>query len=199
MDYSTEHIEGALHRIRREVAVLRIACIVSVMAVIFGNSGKPALSRSTSQDVRAPLRVVDDPGKRLFEFVSDRDGGVFQVYDARGERAVKIDTTLQGGRVAVYNRAKVAALLVTHPGGGRVEVYDDLARRVGELYAEPGAGQMLVYGRTKSPSGGITATPEGGLVFVGHDGQPAVRLMSSDDGGRFSIFDREGKAVYSQP
>lgn len=70
---------------------------------------------------------------------------------------------------------------------------------MGELYAEPGAGQMLVYGRTKSPLGGVAATPEGGLMFVAHEALPAVRLIASDDGGHLSLWDRDGKVVFSRP
>lgn len=171
------------------------------------------------------LSLKDRFGRTMLLNACSPDGGMIALSDARnGERAVLLQSTDDGGRLAMFAGPDrvAAALQAKRQGGGSlaisnesgvqsVRLFSELGAGVVETYSSQGGslvtlsstvgqhGQVTTYGPDQVQLVTLTASTEhDGQIYVNQaNGKPSIVLASNEAGPTIRVFNRSGQAAAS--
>ncbi len=152
------------------------------------------------------IRIVPRGGARtMMEISANQHHGEISTYNMRGQRLVRIGAILQGGgAVTTYENEKPMVIMASSARGGDVLVKSPTGNRgsnAARLTATPDGGVLFMYDDTGTGLTSSLAPAEGGPEFILRQpsGEAGVTLRATSEGGEVSTHDSSGEVKERMP
>ena len=194
-----DHFLSELQATRREVRLLRVIGVVSILLWILASPFSAHSADETEPvgtSLKLPVRILNEKGRLVLQVREKYETVYLEQFDPSGNECISLSSSQYGGHVVVSGKEKGAVTISGLPEGGQVQLFkNDYDRAVLQLNVVGQMGQVYV-GRSQGypPYALLGATDrEGGFLQLGGHRWDGVSIDGSRGKYKMRIYKRPAK------